>query len=315
MKRLSSTLLFLLLAPCLLASTALKPEDLAGKRVVFLGDSITHQGTWVSFLQYYLLREKPGLEFDFISVGLASETASGLTEEDHPFPRPCIHTRLDKVLAATKPDVLIACYGMNDGIYHPAGPERERAYHKGIMKLVDKAKAVGVGKVILLSPGTFEGKNTVTEGPYGYKRPHAEYDNVLAGYAKWIRSLNLPGVIGIDIHTPMSSYANEKRETNPDFVLAKDGVHPQPIGHFVMAHGVLSQLGIKARNDHESELKIVTADPLYKLTNDHRTIRSKGWLPYIGYTRGKTFKTDSIEETEEKAAALMTQINHRRRMP
>ena len=170
-----------ILAAVATATPLLKPEDLAGKRVVLLGDSITQQGTYVSFLEYYLLRENPGLEFDLISVGLSSETASGLSEDDHPFPRPCIHTRLDDVLAKTKPAVLFACYGMNDGIYHPASPEREEAYQKGILQLVEKAKAAGVEKVILLSPGTFEGKKTFSEPPHGYKRPHADYDQVLAG--------------------------------------------------------------------------------------------------------------------------------------
>jgi lysophospholipase L1-like esterase len=304
-----------LLASAVPAEPVLQPRELAGKRLVVLGDSITQQGTWVSFLEYYLLREFPALDFDLISVGLASETASGLSEEDHPFPRPCIHERLEAVLAATKPDILLACYGMNDGIYHPPSPEREAAYRAGILKLVAKAREAGVGTVVLLTPGTFEGseKKTVREPPYGYKRPYRDYDGVLAGYAAWIMSLAQPGVCSIDLHTPMAEFAARKRVDDPAFVLARDGIHPGPLGHLIMTEAILRSLGMPVPDDAEAELKRVLDDPLYKLAASHRQLRSDGWLPYIGYTRGRPFKTDSITETESKASDLMAQINALRR--
>jgi hypothetical protein len=92
---------------------------LAGKRVLWLGDSITQAGGYVTFVQYYLNKKYPAEKFDFVSVGLSSETASGLSERTHPFPRPCVFERLQRALGAVKPQVVVACYGMNDGIYHP----------------------------------------------------------------------------------------------------------------------------------------------------------------------------------------------------
>ena len=54
-----------------------------------------------------------------INLGLPGETVTGLSEPGHPFPRPNVHERFGRVLAGGKPDLVFACYGMNDGIYYP----------------------------------------------------------------------------------------------------------------------------------------------------------------------------------------------------
>src|SRR6185369_8687498 len=94
----------------------------AGKRVVVLGDSITQSGGYVTFLTYYLEKLHPQKNFDILGLGLASETLSGLSEDGHAggkFPRPCLFERLGRLLDKAKPEVVFACYGMNDGIYQP----------------------------------------------------------------------------------------------------------------------------------------------------------------------------------------------------
>ena len=48
--------------------------------------------------------------------------AESLSEPGHAggaFPRPELYERLERVLERAKPDLIVACYGMNDGIYHP----------------------------------------------------------------------------------------------------------------------------------------------------------------------------------------------------
>ena len=63
---------------------------LANTRVLWLGDSITHQAAYVTFVEYFLERTYPTDKFDFIEVGRPSETTSGLSEKTHPGPRPCV---------------------------------------------------------------------------------------------------------------------------------------------------------------------------------------------------------------------------------
>ena len=100
--------------------------SLQGKRVMVLGDSITQNGLYVSFIEYFLTKTYAPKEVDIISIGLSSETTSGLTERVHPGPRPCVFSRLKKALEGIKPQVVVACYGMNDGIYLPLRPRADQ---------------------------------------------------------------------------------------------------------------------------------------------------------------------------------------------
>jgi lysophospholipase L1-like esterase len=88
----------------------------SAKRVLVIGDSITFAGGWVATLSAWM--EEQGLTASLINAALPSETASGLSEDGHAggaFPRPDVHERLDRVLRLVRPDLVLACYGMNCG--------------------------------------------------------------------------------------------------------------------------------------------------------------------------------------------------------
>src|ERR1700743_2299364 len=97
-----------------LPALAQKAPPLGGQKVLWLGDSITQAGDYVTIVEYYLNTRYNAGHFDFVSIGRASETTSCLTEKDPPFPRPCLSERLDRALDLVHPQLVIACYGMND---------------------------------------------------------------------------------------------------------------------------------------------------------------------------------------------------------
>ena len=179
---------FLLLLSFTARAASSAPALLAHQRVLVLGDSITQDGRYVSYLEYYLQRFAPDTHSDLISIGLSSETLSGLTEPDHPAPRPCLFDRLDRALELVKPQVVLACYGMNDGIYHPSSPERLAAFTHGLSRLIEKVHAIGA-QLVLITPPVFDAlpisARTVrsTAPVFGYKHPYNNYDDVLAGFA------------------------------------------------------------------------------------------------------------------------------------
>ena len=112
------------------------------RRVVVLGDSITHSGQYVDFIETYFVTRFPDRRVEFLNVGLPSETVSGLSEPGHAdgkFPRPDLHERLERVLEQARPDVVLACYGMNDGIYLPFSDERLARFTNGLVRLRNRA--------------------------------------------------------------------------------------------------------------------------------------------------------------------------------
>ncbi len=291
---------------------------LSGKRVLFLGDSITQAGEYVTFVEYYLNTLYPTQHFDIISIGLSSETVSGLTENAHPFPRPWLHERLWAALDVVKPDIVFACYGMNDGIYHPQSHERMAAFQNGIRKLIAVDKAAGA-KTVLLTPPPFDPTaipnsiRPVTAADFSYLNPYDHYDSALAVYARWEMTLPATDAQVVDLHTPLADYLAARQKADPTFHYSGDGIHPNAVGHLLMAQTILQALGAPLQiKDLGREVTTTAADPLFALVAKRRETRSNGWLPYVGYTRDRSVKSDSIADTEQVASALQAQIDHLR---
>jgi lysophospholipase L1-like esterase len=217
---------------------------LGAGRILFLGDSITYAGDYVAHVDAYLFTRFPDRKWQVINVGLPSETASGLTEPDHPFPRPDVHERLARALKQTKPDLIVACYGMNDGIYYPFDKLRTRMYHEGIRKLYRVARKAGA-RVTLMTPPPFdpgpikEKLRPAGAKEYSYKTPFADYDDVLARYAEWMVTLRREGVPVVDVHAAIARALARVRKKDPKYHLAGDGIHPNATGHWLIAAALL----------------------------------------------------------------------------
>ena len=293
-------------------------SPLSHRRVLVLGDSITQDGRYVSFLEYYLQRLAPDAKCDLISIGLSSETVSGLSEPGSAYPRPCVLERLDRALAAVKPQLVLACYGMNDGIYHPSSPERLAAFNAGVRQLITQVHATGA-ELILITPPVFDpgpiAEKTVpiTAPVFGYGHFFAGYDGVLAEFAATEMSLHERGVTVIDLHTPMAAALAAAHGPNPAFTFSRDGVHPDEAGHLLMARIIGTAVGLPLTAvELAPELARVNADPVFNLVHARRQLRSEGWLAFVGYTHERIFKSAFIDATEQAAQLLLEQINARR---
>lgn len=269
--------------------------SLAGKRVVFLGDSITQSGEYVAFTTYYLEKLYPKKDFDIIGLGLASETLSGLSEDGHAggkFPRPCLFERLGRLLDKARPEAVVACYGMNDGIYLPLDKDRFAAFQQGVTKLIEHCKKAGAKQIYLVTPPIYD---------FSPRKGEFNYDAVLTAYAKWETELKVPGVTVIDLHTAMRK-ARDARSAS----FSGDRVHPGDDGHLLMARTFLTALGVKIPDE---TLATIEADPLFKLVERKRAIRSTAWMKHIGYTREKTVKPEPLGTAETDAVKLQEKID------
>lgn len=144
----------ILLAVLVSLGPTLAADDVVpdGSRVLFLGDSNTFDGRFIALLEVHAKAHFPERKIAWINLGLPSETVTGLSEPDHPYPRPDIHTRVAEALKKTKPTLVVACYGMNDGIYYPFSEDRFQKYQQGYRKLIADCEKAGT-KVVLMSPG------------------------------------------------------------------------------------------------------------------------------------------------------------------
>jgi lysophospholipase L1-like esterase len=208
-------------------------------RVVILGDSITFSGRWVSYLTCWM--ETAGTSARVIDMALPSETVSGLSENGHAggkFPRPDLLERLDQVLRISRPDVVIACYGMNCGIYQPFNTERFSKFQEGTIRLHEKVEGIGA-KIIHLTPPVYD-QRPDKPGPAGL----TDYEHVLDQYSKWLLSKQQDGWMVIDIHGPMKDLLKLNRSSNPSFVFAPDTVHPGHEGHWAICRAILDDVGV-----------------------------------------------------------------------
>ena len=225
-----------------------------GQRVVFLGDSNTFAGHYIAYLDAYLFTRFPGRKFDLINLGLPSETVCGLSEPDHPYPRPDVHERLDRALAKTKPDVVVLCYGMNDGIYYPFSEERFKKYQTGMRDVIERVKKAGA-EVVVVTPPPFDPAPVrdkllpKTADKFSWMRPYEGYDDVLQRYSDWLLTLRDESIIVADAHAAISQYLEEMRKSDPKYSLSGDGVHVNPTGHWLIAQAILQAWNAPADGD------------------------------------------------------------------
>ena len=298
----------------LLAPTAAAQDSwpLSAKRIVFIGDSITHAGQYVSHIESQLRRQKVSPLPEIINIGLGSETCSGLSEPGHPFPRPDVHERLHRALEMLKPDLVVTCYGMNDGIYHPPSQERLEAYRKGVREIVRKCRGAGA-KVIVLTPPPFDpepvraaGKLKRRNDPdnqkgYAYFNIYERYDDVLTEYAEWIQAEPKLADMVIDLHGPMLKATLEKRKDDPAFTFSPDGIHPNAEGHRLMANLILSAWD-QPEVDAES-------DAVFPLVHRRSVLLHDAWLSAVGHQRPGVKSGLSVADAEEKARVIEGEIS------
>jgi len=302
-----ATLLFSLLP---LVLPAAEPTNALAKlkdihRLVLLGDSITYSGQYIESLEAYCVTRFPEQRIEFLNLGLPSETVSGLSEDGHAggkFPRPELRERLGRVLEKTKPDLVFACYGMNDGIYLPFSEERFQRFKDGIVELRDRVAAVGA-KIIHVTPPTFD----------EVKGGHAGYNHALDKYADWLLGQRAAGWDVVDLHGPMNRYLAERRQREPEFSLAGDGVHCGEIGHWIIAKQILLHLGAEDVATAESPEALLAVHPrgedVLKLVQEKQRLMKDAWLTDAGHKRPGMNKGLLLVEAKAQAAELDKQIH------
>jgi lysophospholipase L1-like esterase len=320
-RRLGAMLPVLLLC-FMLAGVGARAASLPGlknvHRLLFLGDSITYAGLYVNDIHAYVVSQDPDSPVVFLNLGLSSETVSGLTEPGHAggkFPRPDLHERLARILAQTKPDLVLACYGMNDGIYQPLDGARFQKFREGMNWLHEQVLHSGA-KIIHLTPPTYDPLA-------GHATPFADgtdYNTVLNHYAAWLLDQRTNHWEVIDLHFPMNQFLARERKSDPTYPLTKDGIHPGPLGHWLMAREILVHLGAPAAVGSAESVDQALPAGLHstdflKTVTECDTVLRNAWLTKTKVTRPGVKPGLPLPEAEAKAAQLSATIRSLARLP
>lgn len=221
-----------------------------GSTIVFYGDSITQVGLYVDYVETFLLSRFPDKTFRVLNRGITSETVAGTSEPDHIPPRPNALDRFDRDIVPLKPDVLVVCFGMNDGNYFPFDEERFSKYREGMNKLIRRARDELKARVVILTPPPFDAYSRKVLDPdavsFGYKFPALDYDQVLIRYSEWLLTQRAADVTVVDVHAAISRHLQARRREQVSFRLQDDGVHPDATGHWLIAQALLEAWGVPA---------------------------------------------------------------------
>ena len=274
------------------------------QRVLFLGDSITYGGFYTVCVEAYFATRFPARRIEFINVGLPSENVSGLTEPGHAggaFPRPDLHERLARVLAQTKPDFVFACYGMNDGIFLPFDATRYAAFQEGMRWMRAAVLATGATLVHATPPIYVDVKGT-----------SPGYAAVLDRYSEWLLQRRAEGWDVADVHGAMAQELATQRETNPAFTFARDGVHPDEAGHWVMARALLRHLGAQDLPAGQGVNEMLAVHPngaaILKLIRTRAELMKDAWLSAIGHTRPKMKVGLPLADARRRSAEIEVEL-------
>jgi lysophospholipase L1-like esterase len=283
------------------------PADLLSKsrRIVFLGDSITAAGQYVAYFDAWLVARRTDSKPEIIDAGLPSETVSGLSEEGHAggkFPRPDLAERLDRVLAHTNPDLVIACYGINCGIYEPFDEGRFARYQDGIRSLKAKVEQAGA-RCIFMTPPFYDDQRA----PKSFS-----YDDVLDRYSDWLLERRKEGWLVIDLHRPMSREVRERRAMQPEFTYQPDGVHPNPEGHWLIARQLIGWFGDEPAATAATAEDMLRGkhvpDEVLPLVQERVNVLRDAYVFAAGHKRPGVVLGLPVEEAERKAAQLAAKI-------
>jgi lysophospholipase L1-like esterase len=171
--------------------------------------------------------------------------------------------------------------------------------------------------VIHLTPPVFDAlpikANTLPDGQAEYRQPFEGYNEVLDRYAQWLLDQRTEGWEVVDIHGPLNQFLAQRRQQEPAFTFAADGVHPNATGHWLIARVLLSyfsgveEIGsLDTPEDLFGELE--NGQKLLGLIQQRQRVLKDAWLTDTGHKRPGMAQGLPLAQAEQRAAEIGEQI-------
>jgi lysophospholipase L1-like esterase len=224
-----------------------------GDRVVFLGDSITEQKLYTTYVEGYVLTRHPEWKLTFRNVGWGGDT-SWLRQRAHPdegklfaandadqqkMVEGSVAGGLKRDVLPLKPTFVTIKFGMNDHAYQAFREDIFRAYVKSQAELGKVLQTSGA-RVAYLTPQPIE-QIRVDPDKDVNNMSLRQFSDGLKGVATARKATF------VDQFDPYMAIMLNARKTDPKARIGEgDAVHPGPCGHTIMAWAVLKGLGADA---------------------------------------------------------------------
>ncbi len=248
-----------------------------GDRVVFLGDSITQQKLYTTYIEAYALTRHPEWRLTFRNVGWGGDTA-WLRQRAHPDEKQLFaadaatqQSMVDKSVGfglsrdvlPLKPTVVTVDFAMNDHAYQAFREDIFRAYIRSQTQ-IDKVLKSNEVRVAFLTTQPIEEKRVDPDKDVKNQSLRKFSDGLKEMAAKEDASF-------VDQFDPYMAIMLREHATKPDVLIGGgDAVHPGPIGHTIMAWAILKGLGATAlvsRAEISTAAKSVVAEEACHIQN------------------------------------------------
>jgi lysophospholipase L1-like esterase len=222
------------------------PPFQSGEVVCFVGDSITHGGTYHALVTLYYATRFPDRPLTTFNCGIGGDRASGIVSDEK--------FRLNVDILARRPTAATVMLGMNDvghGDYRgvtltPEVEARRQAslakYEESMRQLLGRLQAAGA-RLTLITPSIYDETTQLANASpnvsVGANAALGRMAEMVRGWAHEYRT----GLVDFD--RVMNAINRREQSRNPAFtVVGPDRVHPGPVGHFVMGYAFLRAQGL-----------------------------------------------------------------------
>jgi len=198
-----------------------------GDRVLWLGDSITEQYQYSTYVELYLTTRFPDWGLTFLNAGIGGDTANGGAG------------RFQAHVLDEKPTAVTINFGMNDAGYGKFDANRQKVYAEKTAAMLEMAKKAGV-RMALMSP------NAVDRRRNPNFRLYVETQKEF--YAPLKEIAEKQGATFVDQYAVTRGAVEKMEADKADSVVPYyDGFHTSPPGGLLMAHAILTGLGAPAK--------------------------------------------------------------------
>lgn len=189
-----------------------------GETIVFFGDSITEEAQgYVEIVRCMIEGQYPDRQISVVNAGIGGHKVTSL------------EARLESDVLSRRPDWVVTMIGVND-VWHGADGVPLEQYQACLDSLVSRMDQAGI-RQILMTP-TVIGEDLENDE-----------NRKLKGYVEALTEVGRKhGIPVIPLRQYFESAISKSPESKSGSLLTRDGVHPNPTGHFLISIALLQEL-------------------------------------------------------------------------